>query len=128
MGHRAAAKCHYIPNYSDISTESIPTDENIHQRFAARQLVFLRRFEEPRGPRLFVDVCGILERSGVEFTAHMVGWGKQGDAIKKRLTALGLSHKVLVYEASLDEAKVLLQESSISVVQLNGLRAPACRL
>ena len=72
-GHAAAAKCVYLPNYF-ADKFAAPTPDLIERRFRKLCLAFPRRFEEPRGALLFVEMCAELRVRGLEFEALMIGW------------------------------------------------------
>ena len=115
-GHTAAGKCHYLPNYADCLRLPAPTEEQIGKRFAGRSVLFLRRFEAPRGGREFVEMCRILEARGVRFKARMVGWGAEAQGIASLIRQYGLAGGIELATAEMDSVRQVLEEAAISVV------------
>ncbi len=115
-GHAAAAQCEYLPNYFDEDAFPPPPPELIEQRFRGRRLVFLRRFEEARGPLPFVGMCAVLKARGLDFQASMIGWGSQEAAVRARVAGLGLADRIEIGESRFDGVAEALRPAALSVV------------
>jgi glycosyltransferase involved in cell wall biosynthesis len=116
-GHEAARNCVYIPNYADLDEFPEPAERAIRRRFESRRLLFLRRFEPPRGGRFFVDVCQKLCERGVPFEASMVGWGTEEAAIREMVSrSQDLARRVTFEPAGLDAAASIIDQAALSIV------------
>ncbi|MBI3680401.1 MAG: glycosyltransferase family 4 protein [Acidobacteria bacterium] len=115
-GHTAAQRCYYLPNYADCLRFPAPTQERIRHRFASRTVLFLRRFEEARGGREFVEMCRLLRDRGVSFHARMVGWGAQAQLLQSLIRQLGLGDTIGLSHGDIESASEILDEATISVV------------
>lgn len=116
-GAEAARRCVYIPNYADLDEFPEPGERAIRRRFESRELLFLRRYEPPRGGRFFVDVCERLCASGVRFEARMVGWGTEEEAIREVVSrSPNLSRRIRFEPAGLDSAASIIDRAALSIV------------
>lgn len=116
-GSEAARNCIYIPNYADLDEFPEPGERTVRRRFERRQLLFLRRFEPPRGGLFFVEVCERLAAAGFRFEARMVGWGTEEAAIRAAVAARpGLARIVTFEPAGLDSAAGIISGAAVSVV------------
>lgn len=116
-GNEAARNCFYIPNYADLDEFPAPDERIIRRRFEQRRLVFLRRFEPPRGGPLFVEVCERLCRRGFEFQALIAGWGSEEQRVRAMVARNPeLTRRVTFQSAGLDSAGTILGGASLSVV------------
>jgi len=116
LGHAAAAKCTYQPNYVDLAQFPVPSRARIEERWQSQKLLFLRRFEPPRGALLFIETCRLLRDQGVTFHAEMVGWGSQFAAVATLIRKHGLEDHVKVARLGLDQVACALDSATISVV------------
>lgn len=116
-GNEAARNCFYIPNYADLDEFPAPDERTIRRRFERRQLVFLRRFEPPRGGPFFVEVCERLCQRGVEFEALIAGWGSEEPRVRAMVSRNpALARRVTFQTAGLDSASAILAGAALSVV------------
>lgn len=116
-GSLAARNCVYIPNYADLDDFPEPSERTIRSRFERRQILFLRRFEPPRGGRFFVEVCEHLRASGFRFEARMAGWGSEEAAIRQAVASRPDLARLITFEsAGLDSAATLIGGATIGAV------------
>src|ERR1035438_7883597 len=116
LGHELAAKCFYLPNYVDLKAFPAPHHGRLLQRFWSRKLLFLRRLEPPRGPRLIVEVCRLLRDNGVAFAAELCGWGSEREATSRLIAEYRLETQVGLSEAALGDAATVADAAAVSVV------------
>ncbi len=116
-GNEAARNCFYVPNYADLDEFPTPDERTIRRRFEQRRLVFLRRFEPPRGGPFFVEVCERLCQRGVEFQALIAGWGSEEQRVRAMVARNPeLARRVTFQTAGLDSAAAILGGAALSVV------------
>jgi len=112
----AVGKCRYVPNYVDLDQAPVVRRTQLLRRHRARRLLFLRRYEEDRGPDLFVEVCDRLRSRHVDFSARMVGWGSLKERTRQRIVQKRLDNLIETDERSLDDVLALIDECAISIV------------
>jgi glycosyltransferase involved in cell wall biosynthesis len=116
IGHKAAEKCTYLPNYFDTAVFTPPTRFLIEARFSGRHLIYVRRFERPRGALLFVEMCKLLRDRGFQFSASMIGWGNEQAAVCALIEKYGLEETIRVAEADFDAVSEILRTAAVAIV------------
>ncbi len=114
-GYRAAAKCSYVANYVDLEQFPAPVAATIAARFADRKLLFLRRFEPPRGAELFVETCRRLRDRGFRYSAEMIGWGSQESRLRDEIRRWRLEDRIALRRRGLDQVREAIDSSALSV-------------
>ena len=111
-GLELSQKCHYIPNYADISR----IREHRNLEGAPLRLICARRYEEKRGVDLFVEALGILKSECFEFSAQISCPGGV-EKVQRNLRALGLdSSRVNVTADSMDDVLQRYAHADVAVV------------
>lgn len=115
-GHKAAEKCTYLPNYLDTAVFPPPSNSLIKARFHSRHLIYVRRFERPRGALLFVEICKLLRDRGFKFSASMIGWGNEKATVSKLIEKYGLKEIIQIAEVHFETVSDVLRTATIAIV------------
>lgn len=110
-GFEFCSKCHYIPNYTDLSLLAISSEV----KSSPLKLVCARRYEKKRGTNIFIDALGVLKSRGTPFSAHISTAGGL-DEINKRLLVAGVSERVTVTEDSMEDVLTRYGAADVAVV------------
>ena len=106
-------KCHYVPNYADLNALGDPPEAR--GAHTPLRILYARRFDQKRGPTLFLDTLAVLQELGVDFQARMFSVGGH-DELVAALAVRDLSARVSLHEASMSEILAEYAWADLSVV------------
>ena len=115
-GPSLALKCHYLPNYADLSLLPTPTAIEAHRLPPVPVLVYARRFVPGRGPFLFLDAVRCLVQDlGVAVRVKLYTVGGE-EELGRYLAAAGLSAQVEVLTCDLEDVRQVYGDADLAVV------------